>query len=251
MIQMILLLVEFGDLRNKEVKIMYLVFNDNLEKKYSIKAFTEDGGLITIQYNDEIPSNNSGFIICDIDGITLLADFSNYTTKYNVTNIGNAVMYSCDGSVETEDNKLEVYYEDLSLDQIRESMLENLKVEKIADSKLQLSKFLENNPLVSSCHGNKKCSYSVTREKQSLMMSQYMTYQIEKQINPDAVLTWNASGEQREVWTEEEFLQLIIEVKQYVSPMIAYQQALEKQIEECNTITGFDAIVIDYTEFLQ
>lgn len=228
---------------------MYLVFNDNLEKKYSIKAFTEDRGLITIQYNDEIPSNNSGFIICDTDGITLLADFSNYTTRYNITNIGNAVMYSCDGSVETEDNKLEVYYEDLSLEQIRESMLENLKDEKIADSKLQLSKFLENNPLVSSCHGNKKCSYSVTQEKQSLMMSQYVTYQIEKQMNPNTVLTWNESGEEREIWSEEEFLQLLLEVKHYIYPIVSYQQSLEKMINSCETIEDFDNIVINYEQF--
>lgn len=229
---------------------MYLVFNDNLEKKYSIKAFTEDRGLITIQYNDEIPSDNSGFIICDIDGITVLADFSNYITKYNISDIGSAVMYSCDGSVETEDNKLEVYYEDLSLDQIRESMLENLKVEKIADSKIQLSKILENNPLVSSCHGNKECAYSVTQEKQSLMMSQYMAYQIEKQVNPNTVLTWNESGEECEVWTEEEFLQLVLEVKHYVYPMISYQQTIEKQIMVCTTVDELDAITIDYTVFL-
>ena len=228
---------------------MYLVFNNDIEKKYKIEAFEERNNLIVIQTKEDIADNDSGFIVYDTDEVTIIGNYSDYTTKYNISDIGKAIMYSNNGSVETEDNKLEVYYEDLSLDQIRESMLENLKVEKIADSKLQLSKFLENNPLVSSCHGNKKCSYSVTQEKQSLMMSQYVTYQIEKQINLNTVLTWNESGKEREIWSEEEFLQLLLEVKHYVYPIVSYQQSLEKMINSCETIEDFDNIVINYEQF--
>ena len=105
--------------------------------------------------------------------------------------------------------------------------------------------------MVSSCHGNKECAYSVTQEKQSLMMSQYMAYQIEKQVNPNTVLTWNESGEECEVWTEEEFLQLVLEVKHYVYPIISYQQSIEKEISSCQSIKELDAIIIDYEQFLK
>ena len=44
-------------------------------------------------------------------------------------------------------------------------------------SKSMLAEFLENNPIRSTAHGNVEGVYSVTSEKQALMMSQYMTYQ--------------------------------------------------------------------------
>lgn len=229
---------------------MYLVFNNDSEKQYALNAFQEQGSLIVLQTKETIPENNSGFIIYEADKITILKDCSDYTTKYNKTDIGDGIIFSNDESVEDEDNnKLDIHFKNESLDEIRESMIDELKTEKIKKSKQLLSQFLEENPLVSSCHNNKECTYSITLEKQSLMMSQYMTYQIEKQVNPDAVLTWNESGEECEVWTEEEFLQLVLEVKHYVYPVVSYQQSLEKSIKNVTTIKELDAIVIDYSQF--
>ena len=110
-----------------------------------------------------------------------------------------------------------------------------------------LAEYLENNPLHSSAHDGVEGIYSVTSEKQSLMMSQYMTYQIEKNINPDAKLTWNETGKSCAEWTEEEFLQLILEVKAYVYPLVSRQQQIEEQIMICTTQDELDAIVINYT----
>lgn len=128
-----------------------------------------------------------------------------------------------------------------------EALFQSNKSNKIALSKTMLAEYLENNPLHSSAHDGVEGIYSVTSEKQSLMMSQYMTYQIEKNINPDAKLTWNETGKSCAEWTEEEFLQLILEVKAYVYPLVSRQQQIEEQIMICTTQDELDAIVINYT----
>ena len=65
-------------------------------------------------------------------------------------------------------------------------------------------------------------------------------------VNPDAVLTWNETGKSCEIWTEEEFLQLIVEIKQYVYPLVSHQQKLEEEIVAATSIQELESIVIDY-----
>lgn len=218
---------------------MYQVkFNDS-EEIYDINAFQESGSVVTLK-GFGITNNNSGFIFMR-DG-EFVKDFSEYTTKYNVlTEIENGIMLSKDGSIETEYNRVRVTTaEDEAV------ILAQMKQDKIAESKTELAVYLAEHPMQSYCHGGIIGNYNVTTEKQSLMMSQYMTYQIEKAINLDAKLTWNETGEACEEWTEEEFLQLIMEVKRYVYPIVSHQQTLEKQIVACTTAEELEAIMIDY-----
>lgn len=119
---------------------------------------------------------------------------------------------------------------------------------KIAESKFALASYLEKNPLKSSCHGGKEAYYNVTSDKQTLMTSNYLTYTIEKStgiVSP--VLTWNATGECCEVWTEEEYLRLILETSAYVKPLVTKQQYYEVEINSCSTQEDLDKIVIDYS----
>lgn len=113
--------------------------------------------------------------------------------------------------------------------------LEKLKEDKILLSKYNLAKFLEENPLKSSCHGNVEEYYSVTSEKQALLTSTFVSYQCLKGTPLESPLTWNATGKTCEVWTEEEMVQLIGEIKQYVYPLVTLQQYLETLIMECTT----------------
>lgn len=128
-----------------------------------------------------------------------------------------------------------------------EAIFKQNKDDKISLSKSMLAEYLENNPIHSSAHNNIEGVYSVTNEKQTLMMSQYMTYQIEKTVNPNAKLTWNETGKSCEEWTEEEFLQLILEIKSYVYPLVSYQQHIEENIYNCSTQEELDKIIIDYS----
>ena len=128
-----------------------------------------------------------------------------------------------------------------------EELLAYSKRNKINYSKNKLKSFLENNPLKSTCHNDTMGTYSVTEEKQTLMMSQYMSYQIEKMTNPEAKLTWNETGKSCEEWTEEEFITLILQIKNYVYPLVSYQQSIEEQINDCESMEALGNIIIDYS----
>lgn len=195
-------------------------------------------GRNVVELKGDFPIQTTGFVLSRA-GMEDNFDYSGYTTIYR--EIDGGVQFSNDGSAYVEpepvpEPELEPYV----------PTLEEVKANKIAISKALLARYLEQNPLESVCHGGKLAFYSVTEEKQNLMMSQYMTYQIEKQINPNAVLTWNEKGKSCEAWTEEEFLQLIMEVKAYVYPLVSAQQTLEEQINGCATIEEVKSITIDY-----
>jgi hypothetical protein len=123
-----------------------------------------------------------------------------------------------------------------------EASIEN----KVKESKELLSLYLKNHPLVSSCHNNTEAEYNVTSEKQNLMTSHYATYTIEKGLGLNPVLKWNSTGAECEVWTEEEFIQLILEIKAYVEPLVSLQQTYEVQIRKCKTQEELDKIDIIY-----
>lgn len=124
--------------------------------------------------------------------------------------------------------------------------LDEYKAYRIQQSKDELDKYITENPLKSSAHGGVEATYTVTKEKQDWMVQQYLTYQLEKQINPDAVLTWNESGEVCEEWTEAEFSQLLLEVKAFIYPLRAYQQSVEKAIMACTDKLEVTAITFNY-----
>ena len=125
--------------------------------------------------------------------------------------------------------------------------LEAEKEDKINVSKILLADYLERHPLVSDCHNGVEAVYNVTSEKQSLMASNYLTYVIEKQSGIESpVLTWNASGEECEPWTEEEYITLILQIKNYVKPLVSLQQSYEKRINNCTTREELDEIEIIY-----
>ena len=125
--------------------------------------------------------------------------------------------------------------------------LEANKTAKITESNTILEDYLERHPLVSDCHGGIEATYNVTYKKQTLMANNYMTYTLEKEAGVEnPTLTWNATGEECEPWTEEEYVTLVLQIKNYVKPLVALQQSYEKQIKNCETQEELDAIAIVY-----
>lgn len=125
--------------------------------------------------------------------------------------------------------------------------LEEFKEYKIAQSKEALASYLEANPLVSSVKGGVEAEYSITAEKQGLMSNAYLTYLIKKQTDPDAAkLMWNAKGETCTEWTEEEFVQLVLEIEQRVHPLVSYQQEIESQLKSFGTKAEIASIKFDF-----
>lgn len=126
--------------------------------------------------------------------------------------------------------------------------LDEYKEYYIKQSNIKLSEYLAEHPLVSTCHGSKEGIYNITKDKQDLMTSNYITYTVKKKnVDPDTVLTWNESGEECEVWEESEFLQLIVEIEAVVKPLVSQQQSIEKQILSATDFNSVKNISLDYS----
>ena len=117
------------------------------------------------------------------------------------------------------------------------------KQSKIQASKEELAQFLANNPI----KWKDGKYYSVTQEKQSQLTSIIATYQIGVQTNPGATITWNSTGEECVEWNINELCALAVAIKNYVKPMVTYQQEKEVEIRNCKSVAEVDTVVIDYS----
>lgn len=219
----------------------------NSSTSYEVGFFNVSDNVIELRGN--FPIETSGFILSRIDHEDAW-DYSQFTTIYRV--IDGGVQFSNNGCVYIEPDPLQDFT-DIPFEPYEptpeecEMIFQQNKLNKISLSKKMLADYLENNPLHSTVHNGIDGIYSVTSEKQSLMMSQYMTYQIAKSVDPSTKLTWNETGKSCEEWSEEEFLQLILEIKAYVYPLVSYQQHIEERIYECSTQDDLNEIEIDYS----
>lgn len=168
-------------------------------------------------------------------------DYSSFTTIYR--ELDDGAQFSNDGSIYVEPEIIEPKE---PTEEELQAIFKSNKERKIIESKQLLAEYLELHPLISNCHNNIEAQYSVTAEKQSLMANNYLTYTIAKQSGLDATLTWNATGQECEIWTEEEFVTLVLQISEYVKPLVALQQSYEVQINKCESQEELDAIEIAY-----
>ena len=122
--------------------------------------------------------------------------------------------------------------------------LEELKSNKITESKIKLAEWLETHPMAYS-DGN---SYSVTAEKQSLLNSNLASYERAKTVNVEYPLKWNSTGSECTPWDYTDLLTLSLTIAGYVAPKVSKQQAYELQIKACETVDEINEIVINYDE---
>ena len=138
---------------------------------------------------------------------------------------------------EERDGKI---YESRELD-TSEELLDDLKARRIAQTREDLARYLEKNPLVSACKGGIEKKYTVTLEKQNQLTSTVADFLSNalpiilagtpiEQI--DLPMYWNAQGDICEKWTYAEIYQLKNEMMSYVRPIVEYQRYLEKTIME-------------------
>ena len=113
--------------------------------------------------------------------------------------------------------------------------IKHAKKEFIKLSKYNLSQYLEGHPLFSTVKYEDGRYYNVTAEKQNLLLTNIATYQMAQQTGFSCPLTWNDTGEECELWTFEQLLQLSMEIRNYVSPIISFQQYMEVNINKCTT----------------
>jgi hypothetical protein len=75
-----------------------------------------------------------------------------------------------------------------------------------------------------------------------------MTYQLSLATGVPDCITWNESGKPCEVWTVEQAVQLSLEMKAFIRPLISLQQHMESDIMECTTQEEVLSINIEFTE---
>ena len=223
--------------------VKFLRGKENIYVK--LRVLTEH--LVEFTFSDNKPSCEvllSGFEVLNEYDFQNQSDvyYYGFTTLYREID-ENIVILSNDGSVYIESETILEY---VPTEENLKMVFENSKIARINESKYLLASYLETHLLVSNCHGGVEAQYSVTTEKQSLMASNYLTYTIAKQAGLDAELTWNATGQECEVWTEEEFVTLVLQIGEYVKPLVSLQQSYEVQIRNCKTQEELDAIVISY-----
>lgn len=124
----------------------------------------------------------------------------------------------------------------------QEKSLEECKEEKIALSKLMLSEWLANNPMLYS-DGN---YYSVTEEKQSLLNNNLASYERATAAGIPYPLKWNSTGAECTEWEYADLIALSLSIAAYVAPKVSTQQAVEVQIRACEMKEEVDGVVISY-----
>ena len=210
------------------------------EEMYHVSFKSNGNNVVTI--TGDFPIKKTGFNLYLPGKKDILGDYSSFVTLYR--EIDGGAMFSNDGSVYVEPEVVEPLpptEEELA------ARFEASKVAKVNESKVLLADYLERHPLVSDCHGGVEATYTVTSDKQALMANNYLTYTIAKESGVEnPVLTWNAAGCECEVWTEEEYITLVLMIAEYVKPLVALQQSYEVQINACETPEELDEIKIVY-----
>ena len=116
------------------------------------------------------------------------------------------------------------------------------KVERIAESKAQLSDYLLCHPMQWT-DGQR---YAITAEKQQQLTSKIMSATLAAQTGTPYSLTWNATGEECQAWTLENLTALAFAIDARVTSLVSYQQAQEVAMREASTLEALEAIPVDY-----
>ena len=167
----------------------------------------------------------NGFLIKDGENC-LAANIFDDKTEDEIKNIAERTLENCIAEKE----------------KAQEKSLEECKEEKIALSKLMLSEWLANNPMLYS-DGD---YYSVTEEKQSLLNSNLASYERATAAGIPYPLKWNSTGAECTEWEYTDLTALSLSIAAYVAPKVSTQQAVEVQIRACETKEEVDGVVISY-----
>ena len=116
------------------------------------------------------------------------------------------------------------------------------KVERIAESKAQLSDYLLCHPMQWT-DGQR---YAITAEKQQQLTSKIMSATLAAQTDTPYSLTWNATGEECQAWTLENLTALAFAIDARVTSLVSYQQAQEVAMRDAASLEELEAIPVDY-----
>lgn len=124
--------------------------------------------------------------------------------------------------------------------------LNDLKIERIAQSKTDLETYLATHPLL----WTDGLYYSITQEKQNQLTSKIMAATMARTMSTEYTLTWNSTGEVCKEWTLTDLSALAFAIDAHVTALVSYQQKQEVAMRNATTQEELDAIVVDYDAVL-
>ena len=121
--------------------------------------------------------------------------------------------------------------------------VDDLRKQRIADSKTDLAAWLSENPLAWT-DGKK---YAVTSEKQAQLTSALAVQQVAQSAGVERELRWNSTGDECTVWQYADLCALALAIAAYVEPRVSIQQAAEVDLRNAATAEEVLAVAWNYT----
>lgn len=121
--------------------------------------------------------------------------------------------------------------------------VDDLRKQRIADSKADLAAWLAENPLAWT-DGKK---YAVTSEKQAQLTSALAVQQVAQSAGVERELRWNSTGDECTVWRYADLCALALAIAAYVEPRVSIQQAAEVDLRNAATAEEVLAVAWNYT----
>ena len=121
--------------------------------------------------------------------------------------------------------------------------VDDLREQRIADSKADLAAWLSENPLAWT-DGKR---YAVTSEKQAQLTSALAVQQVAQSAGVERELRWNSTGDECTVWQYADLCALALAIAAYVEPRVSIQQAAEVDLRNAATAEEVLAVAWNYT----
>lgn len=121
--------------------------------------------------------------------------------------------------------------------------VDDLREQRIADSKADLAAWLSENPLAWT-DGKR---YAVTSEKQAQLTSALAVQQVAQSAGVERELRWNSTGDECTVWQYADLCALALAIAAYVEPRVSIQQAAEVDLRNAETAEEVLAVAWNYT----
>lgn len=116
--------------------------------------------------------------------------------------------------------------------------VDDLREQRIADSKADLAAWLSENPLAWT-DGKR---YAVTSEKQAQLTSALAVQQVAQSAGVERELRWNSTGDECTVWQYVDLCALALAIAAYVEPRVSIQQAAEVDLR--NAVTAEEVLAV-------
>ena len=120
--------------------------------------------------------------------------------------------------------------------------VDDLREQRIADSKADLAAWLSENPLTWT-DGKK---YAVTSEKQAQLTSALAVQQVAESAGVERELRWNSTGDECTVWQYADLCALALAIAAYVEPRVSIQQAAEVDLRNAATAEEVLSVAWNY-----